>query len=209
MAQFTFTLQELESIEGRENLLKWFQDYDLKDYLTDAEIAVIRNRNTWTEEKLARMILNHYYIREIGLETPALFKLKLSTALKEIMEEKAPLIYSMSFEISPLNEFEIETNTMSNNLGSRDSNGSGLNIMSRTPQGQINKSAILNGTYASNTEANENESYENTQDSGETNQISKGHNKSQMQLIREYRSNILMVNREIIDDLADLFIGIY
>ena len=209
MAQFTFTLQELESVEGRENLLKWFQAYDLKDFLTDSEIAVIRNRGTWTEEKLAKDILQHYYIREIGLETPALFKLKLESKMHEIMEEKAPLLYSMCLEINPLDEFEIKDTTTSHELGTTNTDGTSLDIHSVTPQGEINKADILTGRYASTTDANESQNNSTVGTDGNSERTSKGHNTSQMNLIREYRDNIVAFNRDVINDLAELFLGIY
>lgn len=209
MSKYTFTLQELESVESRENLLQWFKDYDLHDYLNDEEIQVIRDRNTWTEDKLANLILDHYYIREIGLETPALFKLKLKTAMREIMEEKAPLIYSASIKIEPLVEFEINEEFKNKSTGNNHNESTGLSVESRTPQGQISKEKILRGDYASLTNANESDgnSTNNTEQDGT--KKSSGHNQSSSRLIREYRSNILMINREIIEDLAELFIGIY
>lgn len=209
MAQFTIQLREIESVEGRENLKQWFMDYDLKDYLTDSQIALIEQRGVWSKEKLADLIIDHYYMREIGLETPALFKLKLKVAMREIMEEKAPLIWSASLDINPSNEFEINSQSDTKGNTQTTGNGNSLNIHSNTPQGQINKSQILNGDYASDTDATENQT--NTQGNDETHNTSKswGHNRSQVQLLREYRQNILMINREIVEDLAQLFIGIY
>lgn len=209
MAQYTLQLRELESLEGRENLKKWFCDYDLKDYLTDSQIALIEERGVWSKDKLAEQIIDHYYMREIGLETPALFKLKLKVALREIMEEKAPLIWSTSFNITPTDEFEINSTSDTNGSTNTSGNGNSLNIHSVTPQGQINKDEILKGTYASDTDATENET--NTRGNDETHNVSKswGHNRSQVLLLREYRQNIIMINREIIEDLAELFIGIY
>lgn len=209
MAQFTIQLREIESVEGRENLRSWFTDYDLHDYLTDEQIALINSRGIWTKDKLADLIIDHYYMREIGLETPALFKLKLKVAMREIMEEKAPLIWSASLDIDPSNEFEINSSSDTNGETHTSGNGNSLNIHSNTPQGHINKTEILNGNYASVTDANENQT--NTEGNDETHNTSKswGRNRSQVQLLREYRQNILMINREIVEDLAQLFIGIY
>ena len=213
MASYTFQLRELESVEGRDNLKKWFMDYDLHDYLTDEEIQVIRERNTWNESKLADLIIDHYYMREIGLETPAYFKLKLKSAMREIMEEKAPLIYSASISFNPLNEFEVNetSNGYTNGKEERNENTSGIVVESNTPQGQISKSAILNGDYATSTSANENEGRFDTSNntSSANERKTTGHNTSNAVLIREYRRNIAMINREIINDLASLFIGIY
>ena len=209
MAQYTLQLRELESVEGREGLKTWFKDYNLEDYLTPAQIQTINDRGVWSKDKLADLIIDHYYMREIGLETPALFKLKLKVALREIMEEKAPLIWSASINIDPLNEFEI--NTVSDGSGSNNTstNSSGLNIHSNTPQGNINKTQILNGEYASSTDGNEGTAKTQGSDTSHNESKTTGHNQSEMMLLREYRQNILMINREIINDLADLFIGIY
>lgn len=209
MAQYTLQLREIESLEGRENLRQWFMDYDLHDYLTQSQIDIINNRGVWTKEKLADLIIDHYYMREIGLETPALFKQKLKVALKEIMEEKAPLIWSVSLDINPLNDFEINSQSDTRGQTSTTGNGSSLNIHSNTPQGQINKTDILNGTYASDTDGAENQTKTNGNDETHNTSKSWGHNKSEVLMLREYRQNIVMINREIVSDLAELFIGLY
>lgn len=209
MAQYTLQLRELESLEGRENLKQWFMDYDLHDYLTQSQIDVIEQRGVWSKEKLADLIIDHYYMREIGLETPAFFKRKLKVAMREIMEEKAPLIWSVSLDINPLSDFEINNQSDTQGRTSTTGNGSSLNIHSNTPQGQINKNQILDGTYASDTDGAENQT--KTDGNDETHNVSKswGHNKSEVLMLREYRQNIVMINREIVSDLAELFIGLY
>ena len=209
MARYTLQLREIESLEGRENLRQWFMDYDLHDYLTQSQIDVINNRGVWSKEKLADLIIDKYYLREIGLETPALFKQKLKVALKEIMEEKAPLLWSVSLDINPLNDFEINSLSDTNGRTSTSGSGNSLNIHSNTPQGNINKNDILNGTYASDTDGAENQT--KTDGNDETHNTSKswGHNKSEVLMLREYRQNIVMINREIANDLAELFIGLY
>ena len=129
MAQYTLQLRELEALEGRENLKKWFCDYDLKDYLTDSQIALVEEKGVWSKEKLADLIIDHYYLREIGLETPALFKLKVKVAMREIMEEKAPLIWSTSFNITPTDEFEINSTSDTQANTQTSGNGNSLNIL--------------------------------------------------------------------------------
>lgn len=209
MAQYTFQLRELEAVEGRENLRQWFMDYDLHDYLTQSQIDVIESRGVWSKEKLADLIIDKYYLREIGLETPALFKLKLKVALKEIMEEKAPLLWSISLDINPLNDFEINSESESQGETMTEGSGNSLNIHSNTPQGNINKSDILNGTYASDTDGAENQTKTSGNDKTNNKSKSWGHNKSEILMLREYRQNIVMINREIANDLSQLFIGLY
>lgn len=173
MSKYTMELRNVIPLFGRETVEGWFKDYSLSDFLTAEEIQVIENRGTWSQSKLAAKIVDHYYMREIGFETPALFRHYVKITMKEIMEEFAPLIYSTSIKYDPLvNVDYTETyhhddsgtvkNTGSTNIaqsGLSDSvsnnNGSSLSVESDTPQGQINKATILSGQYASSTSANE------------------------------------------------------
>lgn len=209
MAKYTLELRELVEFEGREEIKNWFKDYDLKDYLTANQINDINNRGVWTKDKLADLIIDHYYMREIGLETPALFKLKAKVAMREIMEEKAPMIWTASLGINPFEEFEVNTSSDTSGGSSVNNSGDSLNIHSNTPQGRVSKTEILNGDYASDTDANENNSQSKTNEESHNTTKSTGRNRSQVLLAREYRENIVMINREIVNDLADLFMGIY
>ncbi|MBO5809256.1 MAG: hypothetical protein J6R32_00335 [Bacteroidales bacterium] len=208
MASYTLSLRELEAVEGRENLITWFTDYEVSDYLSNEQTAVIAKRG-WTKEKLAEHIIDSYYMREIGLETPALFKLKLKVAMREIMEEKLPLIYTACIEYDPSKDYEMKTVTTGQDTSKQDVNGDSLNIHSNTPQGQINKADILNGTYASDTDGSENNSHSNTVNTNSNTSETTGHNISVSRLLEEYRATIRQINREIVEDLSQLFIGIY
>ena len=228
MARYTVQLRKVIETLGEDQVLKWFQDYDLTNYLTFEEIKVITDKGTWSPARLARKIIDHYYMDEIGSETVALFKHRVKVAMQEIMEEKLPLIYSASLQYNPLtnvNYTETYTgeNTSANNTSSNStatSDSSGLTVNSDTPQGQINKQSILNGTYASSTSANEIEDTAHTTSSGSSNgsgtQIytkhfegNQGISATYQKMIEQYRDNIRMIDREIIEDLRDLFMVIY
>lgn len=205
---------------GEETVKSWFSDYELSDYLTDDEIAVITARGTWNKDKLAQSIIDHYFMYEIGYETPALFKHQVKVFMRELMEEKLPLIYSASIEYDPLVNVDYSETYSGTNSGqsqsSSTSNGSGLTVNSDTPQGQISKTAILNGTYASSTGANETT---NTVTDGTTNSGTQSYSKTvkgnsgslstSQKLIQQYRDNIIMINRDIIKDVGSLFMSIY
>lgn len=220
MARYTIELRNVIMIFGEETVKSWFTDYELTDYLTDDEIAVITARGTWNKDKLAQSIIDHYFMYEIGYETPALFRHQAKVFMRELMEEKLPLIYSASIEYDPLVNVDYsETYTGSNSgqsQSSSTSNGSGLTVNSDTPQGQISKSAILSGTYASSTGANETT---NTVTDGTTNSGSQSYTKTvtgnsgslstSQKLIQQYRDNIIMINRDIIKDVGSLFMSIY
>ena len=209
---------------GEAEVKSWFTDYQLSDYLTDEEIAVITERGTWNKDKLAQLILDHYYMYEIGFETPALFKHQAKVAMREIMEEKAPLIYSAAIAYDPLvnvdftETFNRTSSNSGNSSSSSTSNNSGLTVNSDTPQGQITKANILAGNYASSTGANEATSSisDTSQNSGTgTENYSKrvkgnsGVSATAQKMVQQYRENIIMINRDIIKNISSLFMGIY
>ena len=220
MARYTIELRNVIMLFGEETVKSWFTDYQLSDYLTDDEIAVITARGTWSKEKLAQQILDHYYMYEIGFETPALFKHQAKVLMKELMEEKAPLIYSASIEYDPLvnvDYSEVYTGATSGSSSSGStSSSSGLTVNSDTPMGQISKETILNGTYASSTGANESESSisDSSSNSGQqsytkTVKGNSGVSATAQKMIEQYRKNIIMINRDIIKDISSLFMSVY
>ena len=187
-------------------------------------IKVIQNNNLWSKDKLAKKIVDHYYMREIGFETPALFKHYAKITMNEIMEKYLPLIYSANINYDPLvNVDYTETfnrSADSNNSGTStsNSNSSGLSINSDTPQKQINKEDILEGKYASSTSANENAINDstNTSSNGETNEEytkrvkgNSGVSATAQKMVEQFRENIIPIDKEIIKELGILFMGLY
>ena len=220
MARYTIELRNVISIYGEDTVKSWFSDYELSDYLTDEEIAIITARGVWSKDKLAQAILDHYYMYEIGFETPALFAHQAKVVMRELMEEKAPLLYSAAIKYDPLENVNYTETYEGENAGSAtassSTSSSGLNVQSDTPQGQISKTSILAGTYASSTGANENESSgsdesssEGTQSYTKTVKGNSGSLSTSQKLIEQYRKNIVMINRDIIKDMNILFMGIY
>ena len=231
MSKYTLQLRELfEPIKfnpplySRSDIESWFKEYNLEDYLTQEQINSINKANIWSKEKLARKIVDHYYMREIGLETPALFKHYAKVKMQEIMEEKLPLIYSSSIQYDPLvNVDYTETfNRTADNTGESNSNSnnssSSLGVNSNTPQGQISKAGILAGDYASSTTATENEASieDTTNTSSNTNEEytkrvkgNSGVSATAQKMVEQYRQNIIAIDRDIIKELNSLFMGLY
>lgn len=231
MAKYTFELRELfEPIKfnpplyTRNQVENFFKDYELSDYLTQEQINVINNAGIWNKDKLARKIVDHYYMRESGLETIGLFKHYAKVVMQELMEEYLPLIYSASIQYDPLvNVDYTETfNRNADNSGvsnsSSNNKSSGLVVGSNTPQGQISKAGILEGDYASSTSANENEANINdtTKTVGNTKEdyIKKvkgnsGVSATAQRMVLQYRENIVAIDRKIIKELDILFMGLY
>lgn len=232
MATYTIELRKICDIFGRDEVESWFKNYNLEDYLTPTQIEQITKFNVWSKDRLASKIVDHYFMREIGYETPALFKHFANVYMKEIMERELPKIYSNFLEYDPLSnvdfteEYTREIQGNNSNQGTSSStsssNSSGLSVNSDTPQGQINKTDILNGQYASNTGASETESQiqdsTTTETSGNNSTIEKftrheeGDNGviiTNQRLVKEYREIIVAIDEEIILELNKLFMGLY
>ena len=102
MSKYTIELRKVCDLYGRNEVESWFKDYNLSYYLRPDEIESIENAGIWSKDRLATKIVDHYYMRELGLETPALFKHYAKVYMQEIMERKLPLIYSTSIKYDPL-----------------------------------------------------------------------------------------------------------
>ena len=231
MSKYTVELRELfepirfsPALFTRSEVEGWFKDYNLNDYLTAEQQAVITATGLWTKDKLAKKIVDHYYMREIGFETIGLFIHEAKDEMNELMEEYLPLIYSSAIQYDPLiNVDYTETFTRTENLGnqsgsSSSSSGSSLGINSETPQGQISKTDILDGRYATNTNATENSIENSTNTNSSTNSLenytkkmkgNSGVSATAQKMIEQYRDNIRAIDREIIKKLSILFMNIY
>ena len=204
VSKYTIELRNVMMLFGETTVKGWFMDYDLDDYLTAEQQEVITEAGLWSKEKLADKIINHFYMREIGLETPELFRIKLKATMNEIMEEYLPVIYSTAIEYDPL----INVNYSETYTGTDSSSGSGLTVASDTPQGQISKTAILAGTYASSTGANESTA-SGTQSYTKHIEGNSGVSATAQKMIEQYRDNIRTTTKDIINKLEPLFMGIY
>ena len=214
MSRYTTTFRSL--IEGgfvtREEIENIFKSYNMLDYLTQEEVDVINTRGTWTPSKLAKKIVDHYYLKDLGFETYAMFKHYAKIQMEEIMESKLPLIYSSAIKYDPLVNVDF-TETLERTVDSTaNGNGSGLVVNSDTPQTNINKQSILNGDYASSTSANEMDSSSSSSDEENYTKRVKGNSgvsATAQKMVEQYRDNIRAIDYEIIKELNDLFMGLF
>ena len=224
MAKYTMELRQIIEYEGRDTVESWFKDYCLNNYLKDNEIETILNANIWSKDRLASKICDHYYMREIGYETMGLFKHYAKVYMQEIMERYLPLIYSASINYDPLinvdyvEEFTRNISGTGESESSSTNEASGLSVNSDTPQGNISKTGILAGDYASNTGASETESTisdtsSNSNNTDETyNKRVKGNSgvsATAQRMIAQYRENIIAIDEQIIKELDKIFMGLY
>ena len=224
MASYTIKLRDVCALYTREEVESWFKSYDISEYLLPDQQAKLEEfPNIWSKDRLAKKIVDNYYMREIGFETPALFQHYAKIEMEKIMEEMLPLIYTTAISYDPLinvNFTETFTRTASQegtSNSSSNNDASALNIVSDTPQGQISKTELLQGKYASGTTASENAV--NISDETEQNQSSEeeytkhfignqGISATYQAMIKQFRENIVACDTEIIERLNVLFMGL-
>ena len=224
MSKYTIELRTIIDYQGRDEVESYFKDYCINNYLRPHEVETVLSANIWSKDRLASKIVDHYYMREIGYETIGLFKHYAKVYMQEIMERYLPLIYSNSISYDPLVNVDYTESFERNIQGNAESNSnstneaSGLSVNSDTPQGQINKEAILGGNYASNTGASETESSisDTTTNSNETDETytkrvkgNSGVSATAQKMIEQYRQNIIAIDEKIINELDKLFMGLY
>lgn len=224
MAKYTMELRELISTFGEDEVKSWFMDYNLSDYLTPAEIAVIEEKGVWSKEQLANRIITHFKMREIGADSTGMFILNCKDLMAEVMETYVPLIYSAAIKFDPLvnvdytEQFDRTSSNSSSSQSASKNTGSGLTVSSDTPQGEIRKSEILAGKYATSTNANETENNitdtSDNQGTGAENYTKRvkgnsGVSATAQALIQQYRDYVRALNTEIVYKLEPLFMGLY
>lgn len=178
-------------------------------------------------------ILKHYYINEIGLETYALWKLRLNTKMNEIMPYYNQLYKSELYTFNPLYDTDItrqhkvdrsqEGTTKTTDTSTTEQNNGNVHAdaYSDTPQGGITGVEKLNylTNYRKVTDDNKLDSKitGNTDtDTGITSLESyvetvKGKQgvRNYSDLLKDFRSTFLNIDMQVIDSLSDLFMLIW
>ena len=202
-------------------------------------------------EQLNNKIIQHYYFREIGFETEALFKNRLNQKMNEIMPYYNQMYESSKLKIDPLSTIDLEevfsrkskttgegtsstsgTGNNTNNFNSADTTNYGkISKFSDIAQAQTTPNEILNDKYLTsatvddgqdkNTNTGTNTSQTESTTSGtstdernldeDTTLTRKGNNgtASESELLNMYRETFLNIDMMIIDDLDELFLGIW
>ncbi len=163
---------------------------------------------------LNRKILEHYWFREIGLETADRFKWFLNVKLNEIMPYYNKLYETTILNFNPLHTFnQIET-TKRDTTGSSESEtvGEGKNIDSDTPQGNLNIADIEAGGFATNINVRKNEdgTTQSAEGHEEYERIITGYAGSNpSDAVLRFRETLINIDMLIIDELNNLFMGVY
>ena len=162
---------------------------------------------------LEEKILRHYYTREIGEETVGLWKLRLEDRLNLVMPKYNQLYESAKLEFNPF--YDVDYTRQGTNSGEGTSSGTtnstGNNMHSDTPQNGLE--SVLSGEYLTDADVSNGESSSSSQNSnsGEFQESIKGKmpGTSYSRLLKEYRQTFLNIDRMVIDELNDLFMGVW
>ena len=168
-------------------------------------------------------ILHHYYENEIGFETAPLFRFYLNQKLNEIMPyynelykvQKKLINDNLLLNNVNLSEELKGKNTTTTSSTSQSTN-KGKNLFQDTPQGNISQQDInAQNVYATNITLNDNSINDNSSANGSgTNEYIKtiiGNNggKFNIDVLNDIKNNLMNIDLMIINELNDLFMGIF
>ena len=174
-------------------------------------------------ETLNHNILYHYYENEIGFETAPLFRFYLNQKLNEIMPyynelykvQKKLIDENLLLNNVNLTQTLYGSNTTETSSTSQSSN-KGKNLFQDTPQGNISQQDINSqNVYATNITLNDNSINDNSSANGSgTNEYIKtiiGNNggKFNIDVLNDIKNNLMNIDLMIINELNDLFMGIF
>lgn len=220
MSKYTVTLRQI---------IQSGFDIGLKDYPIYNEAH---------RETLNNMIINHYFMSEIGQETPELFKIYLNNTMNEIMP-RYNLMYKALDEYyeqqSLLGNIDLTTTETISGTNNQTNSGtdtvknyinqSGKNIVMDTPQGELALQDIDAQTvYATEAtlskaiaDGDDNKTVtehgaiiDSTNSQSRTNHVH-GNNggKYALDIINQMNDSIYNVDAQIIKELQPLFFGLY
>ena len=201
------TLELREVLEGGVDL--W--DFDYPSYYKD-------DAKTAFEQK----VIDHFYFRQIGQETVGRFKHYFRAKVREIMPYYIDMYESVDLlkkQGDPLESYNLtetlerETTSEADVQSSGSSSGNKENRFSRTPQGSVsNLDRYMTEASRDNESGTSSASSETSGSGTETYTLTRRGNIGVQPLgqeINAYRNALINVDMLIINDLEELFLGVY
>lgn len=158
----------------------------------------------WDEDhrgELEKKIIEHYYFRQIGFETVGRFIFNLNVRLREIMPRMNALYKTTLFKYNPIENYNMEEQ----GVDKRTTKGESLGKYADTPQGKLD--GLIEGKYLTNathgtdnSEGKDEHTFSRHGNIGVT---------TTQQMIEQERKIIIDIDLMIIDELKDLFLGVY
>lgn len=168
----------------------------------------------WKEEhraELEKKIVDHYYMRQIGFETFGRFKHELNTRMREIMPYYVEMWKTTQFKYNPIENYNMTEKFTEDGTSSGSSSASSMNKYNDTPMSEVKDLQAHLSKNVTNV----------TQDDSEANSEGKHHQvntgtrtgnigvTTTQQMIQQERDIILNLDKLIIDELQDLFLGVF
>lgn len=164
----------------------------------------------WQEDHravLEKKIIEHYYHRQIGFETWALFKYHVNVKMREIMPYYIDIWKTTQYEYNPIENYSMTEEFNDKNEGSASSSGNASERHSDTPQNSIDNIDDYMSSASKSDTAGQSSSKNNNNHTG-WRKGNIGVTTSQ-QMIQSERDITLNLDVEIINELKDLFLGVY
>ena len=202
MSKYTITIKTL-----KENNF----DFGLKNYpLFNESYREILNNN----------ILNYYFEEEIGFETAELFKFYLNNTMQLIMPKYNEMYKAQEKALlNIIGNVDLYENTQRKNINkvntTSNSQSDNKNLFQDTPQGDLDFTELENQNWATNYTMNkskigdESESIGNNDENFTRHVYGNNGNKYNIELLNDIKNNLLNIDMLIINELHDLFMGIY
>lgn len=203
MAEYTMELWEVLELET---------DIGLNDYpIFDPDYRAVLNEK----------IINHFWTREIGMETISMFRHQLRRKMHEIMPYWNQHYKASQIQFDPLKTVSIKTVT--DNIGEAIVSGEGDTTSTSDAKSRAVSSTLPqvmlsgNGDYAesaqdniSNTTATGTSTESQTTNStGNVESDTSGYQGSAAILVAEYRATLVNTDMDVINQLETLFMGIW
>lgn len=164
----------------------------------------------WDENhrpELEKKIVEHYAMRQIGFETFGRFKHEVNVRMREIMPYYVDLWKTTQFEYNPIENYSMKEGSEDDVTSSGTSEGSNLEKFSDTPQSNLSNLDNYLSSATKSEGKNSSEGKSKTKHTAWRNG-NIGVTTSQ-QMIQSERDIILNLDKMIIDELKDLFLGVY
>lgn len=176
-------------------------------------------------DEFKTLFLETYYMQQIGFETYELFQLNLSKTLRSVMD-----VYKEKYKIVSSNIDYLSTHNMVDNVntqdigllvstttdttvnkGKTDSQGINSDNPNITIQSQDYASSMTRDEVVQSAETNANgKTVNDNENRSNVTHTTKGYaGVSPSKLVEEFKSNIININKEIVDECATLFIGLW
>lgn len=232
MSKYTTELRFIcESLAGYENSQD--EDISVKEVIEKARTKIFDFDypifDATYKPRIETKIIKHYYTREICAETYGRWKMFLDDRMNEIMPYYNQLYKSELLKFDPFNDIDVTTESQNENTGKRNETygitsetgvtSESWDLYSDTPQGGVN--GVKDGKYLSSAEQTTNTNTtnynsgtatsENRNDAGSS--VSRTHGKTAAHdynyLLQKYRETFLNIDKQVVDELDDLFMRIW